>query len=79
MQVGGAVFFYTEFPVVDWQTPPEALRRLESHLLAANRPLYAVLFPYEVEEQKVFDRIPGRWELAGKVRHVTVWRLVGER
>jgi hypothetical protein len=78
-QVSGAVFYYTEFPVLGWQTAPDALRRLESHLLASNRPLYAVLFPYEVEEQKALDRIPGRWELVGKVRQVTVWRLVGER
>ena len=79
MQVGGALFYYTEFPVVDWQTGPGQLRRLESHLLATNRPLYAVFFPYEVKERKALDRIPGRWELAGTVRDVTVWRLVGER
>jgi len=79
MQVSGALFYYTEFPVLDWQTGSGSLRRLESHLLAANRPLYAVFFPYEVEDRKALDRIPGRWVLAGKVRDVTVWRLVGER
>jgi hypothetical protein len=79
MQVGGALFYYTEFPVVDWQTGTGQLRRLEAHLLATNRPLYAVLFPYEVEERKALERIPGRWEPAGRVRDVTVWRLVGER
>jgi hypothetical protein len=79
MQLSGALYYYTEFPVLDWQTGPGSLRRLESHLLATNRPLYAVFFPYETEERKALDRIPGRWELVGKVRDVTVWRLVGER
>jgi hypothetical protein len=79
MQMSGAVFYYTEFPVLDWQLGPGALRRLESNLLATGRPLYAVFFPYEVEERKALERIPGRWELAGRVRDVTVWRLVGER
>jgi hypothetical protein len=32
-----------------------------------------------VEELKALDRIPGKWELAGRVRDVTVWRLVSER
>jgi hypothetical protein len=79
MQVSGALFYYTEYPVLDWQQGPDALRRLESHLLATGRPLYAVFFSYEVEERKALERVPGRWELAGKVRDVTVWRLAGER
>jgi hypothetical protein len=79
MQMSGAMFYYTDLPVFDWQLGPDVLGRLESHLAVDNRPLYAVFFPFEVDERKALDRIPGRWELAGKVRDVTVWRLVGER
>lgn len=78
-QLSGSLFYYTEFPVFDWEWGPGVLGELESRLLAANRPLYAAFFPYELEDRKALDRIPGRWELAGKVRDVTVWRLVGER
>jgi hypothetical protein len=76
-QVSGSLFYYTDRPIVRWDLcRTSELRALESHALAAGRPLYAVLFPFELEDQRAFDRIPGYWRRIGRVRDVTVWQLI---
>ena len=77
MQASGAFHYYTAFPIVRWdQCDRAALERLEAHVLDTGRSLYAVLFPFEIEEQRAFDRIPGMWSRVGRVGDVTIWRLV---
>jgi hypothetical protein len=45
---------------------------------ARRQPLYAVLFPFEVEERRALTRhVPGEWTLVGTVRQVTIWRFDG--
>jgi hypothetical protein len=76
-QASGALFYYTALSIVRWdQCGRDALERVEAHAVGARIPLYAVFFPFEIEEQHAFERIPGRWARAGRVRNVTVWRLV---
>jgi hypothetical protein len=79
MEVSGAFRYYTNFPVVRWDflaRDRDALQRVEREAVAGRLPLYAVLFPYEIEELKFFTRIPGTWEKVAAIRHVTVWRFV---
>ena len=80
MEVSGAFRYYTNFPVVRWDflaRDRDALQRVEREAVAGRLPLYAVLFPYEIEELKFFTRIPGTWEKVAAIRHVTVWRFIG--
>jgi hypothetical protein len=77
MQVSGAFFYYTAFPVIRWDRCDRAtLERLEAQLLDAGTPLYAVFFPFEIEDQRAFDRLPGMWTRIARVRHVTIWQLM---
>ena len=39
------------------------------------RPLYAVLFPFE--ETDILHRLPGHWEVVTHIRQATVWRRIG--
>jgi 4-amino-4-deoxy-L-arabinose transferase-like glycosyltransferase len=74
MQASGALYHYTPAVVVRYDTiaPAElaaALRRLRE----LGRPVYAVVFPSEVDD--VRRRLSGRWAEAGRVRDVRIWRL----
>jgi hypothetical protein len=45
-----------------------------------DRRLYAVLFPYEIEQRRVFmNYLPGTWTQIGAVKHITVWEYRGPR
>jgi hypothetical protein len=76
MQASGSFFYYTNFTIVRWDRCDRTmLTRLERRALAAGRPLYAVLFPFEINQLHAFDRMPGRWTQIGRIRHVTIWKL----
>jgi hypothetical protein len=49
--------------------------RFERRALGAGRPLYAVLFPLEINQLHAFDRMPGGWTQIGRIRHVTMGKL----
>ncbi|HEY5552291.1 MAG TPA: phospholipid carrier-dependent glycosyltransferase [Opitutaceae bacterium] len=74
MQTSGALFFYTDFTILRWDrlTPANAAA-VDAALTGSQRPLHAVLHPFEVPEVtgKLF---PGEWTQVGAVRHVTIWR-----
>jgi hypothetical protein len=76
MQASGAVFYYTPFTFIRWDSLDAGnVGKVEAAIRSSKRPLYAVLFPFEVEEQGVLaKRMPGRWTQVGKVQDVTVWR-----
>jgi hypothetical protein len=78
MQTSGAVLYYTHYPLVRWDmiTPADFLR-IARDCTAAGQPLYAVLFPYEIEDKNwaAFDKhLTGRWVQIGAVRQVSIWR-----
>lgn len=78
MQVSGAFFYYTDFPVLRWDFfDGEAVQRVETEAAAGRLLLYAVLFPFEIEEWMAFARLPGTWVQVGAIRHVTVWQFKG--
>jgi hypothetical protein len=76
MQASGALFYYTDLTFVRWDVLDRGnIGRLESALRATGRPLYAVLFPFEISEADVLSRrVPGRWTMVGKVEDVSIFR-----
>jgi 4-amino-4-deoxy-L-arabinose transferase-like glycosyltransferase len=77
MQVSGSFLYYTNFPILryDYLDGEPAQRVLA---LWPEHPLYAVLFPFEVEQGRIFrNHLPGRWEQIGAVKHITVWEYRG--
>jgi hypothetical protein len=80
MQLSGAFFYYTQFPVLRYDDfTAEGLRRLEAAAAAHGAPLYAVLVPFERERlaATLTDRSVGTWRLVGEVGTSTVWRFRG--
>lgn len=76
-QVGGAVFFYSDRPVLrpDLFTP-ESYARFNDYLAQNRLTLYAALFPYE-EKDALQRHMPGHWEPVTRFRQITLWRRVG--
>jgi len=79
MQVSGSLLYYTRFTFIRWDMMSAAdFQRIAAASAAAGRPVYAVLFPYEVEDPAwdAFGRhLPGHWTQVGAVRQVRIWRL----
>ena len=78
MEASGALFYYTDFTLVRWDMiSPADFQRIAAAGTAAGRPLYAVLFPFEVEEAEwgAFQKhLAGHWTQIGAVRSVGIWR-----
>lgn len=78
MQASGALFYYTDYTFVRWDMiEPADFQRIAKACTSAGRPVYAVLYPFEIEEWKAFEQhLAGHWSQVGAVRHVSIWRLV---
>ena len=76
MQATGALLYYTKFTFIRWDVlDKENIKGVDAALRASKRPIYAVLFPFEVNESGALDkRMPGHWTEVGKVEGVTLWR-----
>ena len=76
MQTSGAIFHDTGFTLVRWDMMREEdVGPVDSAARAAGRPLYAVLFPFEVDRfGALWKGRPGHWIEIGKVEDVTVLR-----
>ena len=74
METSGAVYHYTDFPIVHWMlvTPTDAAV-IERGAAAAGRPLCALLL--RTEEMRVFAELfPHGWRRIGTVGPIGVWR-----
>ena len=71
-QFSGALFYYTNLTLLraDQMDPPTA-ERVRAAARSAGTPLYAVLFPFELDTLK---DVPGPWVVVGSVDDVTIWR-----
>ena len=81
MEVSGAFLYYTNFPIVRYdflERDRDAVQRVKSEAVAGRLPVYAVLFPYEIEQLRFFTRIPGTWEQVVAIQDITVWHFTGE-
>jgi hypothetical protein len=74
MQASGALFYYTDYAIVRWDSVEGAeAAQVDAAVLRSRRPYYAVLFPFETETA-LHERFPGAWERIGTIDDVTVWR-----
>lgn len=78
MQTSGAFTFYEPQRIVvryDCIGAAE-VRRLYAAAARAGRPVYAMLFPFEIVQDRCFERsLAGRWTQVGAIRDKTIWRL----
>jgi hypothetical protein len=71
-QASGALYYFTDFTLLRFeQMNPSVSQRVRATLRSEGRPLYAVLFPFELETLK---KLPGRWDHIVSVDDVSIWR-----
>ncbi len=77
MQTTGVFHYAGQFTLVRWDVLDVPLsREVYAAARRAGRPVYAVLFPFEIEDWGCFrGRLAGRWTKIGAVRYATIWRL----
>jgi len=75
-QESGALVYFTNFTFLRWdEVRPGDGPAIEAALRQAGRPLYAVLFQFELAEEPILqDRLPGDWKTVGTVEDVVVSR-----
>jgi hypothetical protein len=76
MEETGALYYYTGFTFIRWDAlTKDNVAKIEALIRTSGRPLYAVLFPYEISKEDVLGSVmPGHWSQVGAVADVTVWR-----
>jgi hypothetical protein len=76
MQTSGALFYYTKFTVFRWDTISSSeFERIVAACAAAGRPVYALLYSFEISEQGAFRKhLTGHWTKIASVHDTTVWR-----
>ena len=71
-QASGALYYFTDYTLLRYdQMGPAVSGEVLASLKSEGRPLYAVLFPFEVD---ALSRLPGRWTRVGSVNDVGIWR-----
>ena len=74
MAASGAVFYYTDRPVLRWdQLKAEEFAEYAQAVVRSGRPVYALLFPVERDEA-LQQRMPGRWEKLAEIRGAGIWK-----
>lgn len=76
MAATGAIHYYTNFTFIRFDAMDSAnVARVEAAVRNTQRPLYAILFPFEIGDMHAIDkRMPGHWIQVGNVDDVTIWR-----
>ncbi|HEY4989282.1 MAG TPA: glycosyltransferase family 39 protein [Opitutaceae bacterium] len=70
-QTSGALFYFTPFLLLrSEEMKPPMFERVRGSLRAEGRPLYAALFPFEVD---ILRKLPGRWSHVVSVDDVSIW------
>ena len=71
----GAVYFYTDFPILRWEEVDAAQFSRFAHLAQkAGRTVAALNFESQ-DETVLREKCPGNWVAAGRVKNATLWRL----
>jgi len=72
----GAVYYYTDFPVLRWdQIDAADFLRYANQARAAGRPIYALLFD-RFEDEARTTRMPGEWSRRATTGPIGLWQLV---
>jgi hypothetical protein len=77
MQTSGALFYSGPWTVVRWDLVDKTTARsLMTVAAKTGRPVYAVLFPFELDEEHCFRRgLAGRWSKVATVDDNSIWLL----
>jgi 4-amino-4-deoxy-L-arabinose transferase-like glycosyltransferase len=71
----GALFYYTDFPILRWDfVSPEQWQRFRTLAAQAGRPVCAVLFDAEKPEA-LEQRCRGTWTQLARLNNLALWRL----
>jgi hypothetical protein len=81
MQGSGTFFYYTDFTLLRYDVyneegRPGSFSALWQATQAGGRPIFAVLFPFELKNA-LENCLPGRWTQVGAIRDWTIWQLNG--
>jgi hypothetical protein len=80
MELSGAVYFYSDFPVLRWdQIPIGDFERDVAALQKTGRPLYAMLFPWEETEARARGMLTGSWKTVAEIQTLHVLEFSGLR
>jgi 4-amino-4-deoxy-L-arabinose transferase-like glycosyltransferase len=73
--ISGAIYFYTDLPMLRWDLiEPADFKRYAATMAKAGRPIFAVI--YEAEEKDALaGHVRGDWTRVGTVRNIGLWRL----
>ncbi len=75
MQASGAIYCYSNYTIVRWdQIRPDNFPRIADACAAAQRPLFALLLPFEERQVFAEQRLPGTWKKIQTVHDFTLWR-----
>ena len=77
MQASGSLHYYTDYPLVRYDlTSPEKLTLILESARQHEQPIYAPLFPFEIDAV-VTAKLGGDWEKVATVGYITIWKLTG--
>lgn len=77
MQASGSLHYYTDFPLVRYDlTSPEKLALILESARQNGQPIYAPLFPFEIDTV-VTAKMGGQWEKVATLGYITIWKLTG--
>ncbi|HZZ18339.1 MAG TPA: hypothetical protein VFE25_03165, partial [Opitutaceae bacterium] len=78
MQASGSIYFYTSFPILRWDMmDPASAAKVRVAADAANRPLYAALFPFEIDRiQEIEKALHGTWKPIETIGDITVFERI---
>lgn len=73
--ISGAIYFYTDLPMLRWDLiEPADFKRYAATMAKAGRPIFAVI--YEAEEKDALaGHVRGDWTRIGTVRNIGLWKL----
>jgi hypothetical protein len=75
-QMSGSIFYFTSFTLIRCESVrPDSVEAIDTAIRASKRPLYAILYPFEIMDWNVLGKVmPGNWHKVGSVDDVTIWK-----
>ena len=71
----GAIYYYTDFPILRWDLMgPADFARYATLAKNAGRPIYALIYEME-EKDALHGHCPGAWTRISSVRNLGLWQL----
>ena len=79
MQASGALFFYTDFPIVRWdQIEGPEFAKIVRASQVTHRKIFTLLQPFEEKRAFGEKRLTGKWTNLGSLGGFNLWQYEGE-